>query len=341
MKKLPFLLASSLMLGGMTTTTFAGELPGYTDGAQLIRVEKSRGQIDAINDLVYSQIASATAVRQLHMSLLVPRNNDLKPAIVYFPGGGFTSAAWNKYIQMRMALADAGFVVAAAEYRTVPDKFPALVIDGKAAIRYLREHAQQYGIDPQRIGVMGDSAGGYMAQMMALTNGEHTFDQGSFLSRSSDVQAAVTLYGISDLRNIGEGFPTAIQKVHASPAVTEALLVHGSAFRDWPGATITSDNTKALAASPMGHLKGQKPPFLIMHGSADTLVSPVQSEQLYKALKKQGNQVDYLLLEGAGHGDIYWYQKPVIDRVVNWFKATLGTPQKAGGDTVKDKNANL
>ncbi|WP_437891674.1 alpha/beta hydrolase fold domain-containing protein [Phytobacter sp. V91] len=341
MNKLPACLTGGLMLVLASSTAFAAALPGYTEGAETLRVENTRGQIDAFNDLVYSQVKTATNVRQMRMTLLVPRSNDLKPAIVYFPGGGFTSAAWTKYIQMRMALAEAGFVVAATEYRTVPDKFPALVNDGKSAVRYLREHAGEYGIDPDRIGVLGDSAGGYLAQMMGLTNGDKSFDRGDFLARSSDVQAAATLYGISDLRNIGAGFPENIQKVHASPAVTEALLVHGSAFRDWPGASIASDNDKALAASPMGHVKGKKPPFLIMHGSADTLVSPVQSEQLYKALKSEGNKADYILLEGAEHGDIHWYQKPVIDRVVNWFKATLGAPVKADTHAVKDKNANL
>lgn len=340
MKKLPFLLTSSLMLGGMATSAFAAELPGYTDGAQVIHVDNTHGRVDTLNGVVYSQIKSAVAVRQMHMSLLVPRNSDLKPAIVYFPGGGFTSAAWDKFIEMRMALADAGFVVAAAEYRTVPDTFPAPVVDGKAAIRYLREHAKEYGIDPSRIGVLGDSAGGYMAQMMALTNGDKAFEQGDFLNQSSDVQAAVTLYGISNLLNIGEGFPTAIQKVHESPAVTEALLVHGSAFRDWPGAAIGSDKQKALAASPMGRINGKKPPFLIMHGSADTLVSPQQSAQLYKSLTAEGNKAEYVLLEGAEHGDDHWYQPPVIDRVVNWFKATLGAPLKHSAQT-KDKNANL
>ncbi|MDH0312904.1 alpha/beta hydrolase fold domain-containing protein [Klebsiella pasteurii] len=340
MKKLPLLLTGGLMLAGMASCVNAGELAGNTEGAQVIRVEKNRGRIDALNDIVYSQVKSTVAVRQLHMSLLVPRNGDLKPAIIYFPGGGFTSAAWNKFIEMRMALATAGFVVAAAEYRTVPDTFPAPVIDGKAAVRYLREHAAEYGIDPSRIGVLGDSAGGYMAQMLALTNGDKTFDRGDNPAQSSDVQAAATLYGISNLLNIGEGFPQAIQKVHQSPAVTEALLVHGSAFRDWPGATIDSDPQKALAASPMGHISGKKPPFLIMHGSADTLVSPVQSQQLYRALKKEGNPADYVLLAGAEHGDDSWYQKPVIERVVNWFKATLSAP-KAAATAEKDKNANL
>lgn len=340
MKKLAFIVTSSLMLGSIATAMAATSLPGNTNGAQVIHVENTRGRIDTLNGIVYSQIKSAVAIRQLHMSLLVPRNADLKPAIVYFPGGGFTSAAWDKFIEMRMALAQAGFVVAAAEYRTVPDTFPAPVIDGKAAIRYLREHAKEYGIDPQRIGVLGDSAGGYMAQMMALTNGDKAFEQGDFLNQSSDVQAAATLYGISNLLNIGEGFPAAIQKVHESPAVTEALLVHGSAFRDWPGAAIGSDKQKALAASPMGHVNGKKPPFLIMHGSADTLVSPLQSAQLYKALKEEGNKADYVLLEGAEHGDDHWYQQPVIDRVVSWFKATLGEPIKHS-TRAKDKNANL
>ena len=340
MKKLAFIVTSSLMLGSIATAMAATSLPGNTNGAQVIHVENTRGRIDTLNGIVYSQIKSTVAVRPLHMSLLVPRNTDLKPAIVYFPGGGFTSAAWDKFIEMRMALAQAGFVVAAAEYRTVPDTFPAPVIDGKAAIRYLREHAKEYGIDPQRIGVLGDSAGGYMAQMMALTNGDKAFEQGDFLNQSSDVQAAATLYGISNLLNIGEGFPAAIQKVHESPAVTEALLVHGSAFRDWPGAAIGSDKQKALAASPMGHVNGKKPPFLIMHGSADTLVSPLQSAQLYKALKEEGNKADYVLLEGAEHGDDHWYQQPVIDRVVSWFKATLGEPIKHSTQA-KDKNANL
>ena len=340
MKTLPLLFTSGLMLGTMSATAYAAELPGYADGAQVIHVDQTRGRIDTFNGVVYSQVKNAVSVRQMHMSLLVPRNHDLKPAIVYFPGGGFTSAAWDKFIEMRMALAEAGFVVAAAEYRTVPDTFPAPVVDGKAAIRYLRAHAAEYGIDPKRIGVLGDSAGGYMAQMMALTHGEKAWELGDFLDQSSDVQAAATLYGISNLLNIGEGFPPEVQHVHASPAVTEALLVHGSAFRDWPGAAIGSDRQKALNASPMGHISRNEPPMLIMHGSADTLVSPVQSAQLYKALKAEGNKADYVLVEGAEHGDDSWYQKPVIDRVVNWFKATLGAPVHTANGT-KDKDANL
>lgn len=292
-------------------------------GKKKMKVEINEGQIDVISNIIYSQATLRNANRPLKMTLLVPRTQKAKPAIVYYPGGGFTSANHEKFIEMRMALAKAGFVVVAAEYRTVPDRYPALINDAKAAVRYLRAHARQFGIDSQRIGVIGDSAGGYVAQMMGTTNGEKQFDTGDFTEVSSDVQAAVTIYGISNLMNIGEGYSEAIQEVHKSPAVTEALLIHGPAFADFAGESILSDPQKALEASPIGHIKQGMPPFLIMHGSADKLVSPIQSEQLYRALTEKGNQADYIEVEGAGHGDLYWFQPAIIDKVVRWFKEHL------------------
>lgn len=290
---------------------------------ETMKVNIERGRIDAVTGIVYSQITSASDNRTLQMTLLVPCTDKPKPAIVYYPGGGFLSAAHDRYVEMRMALAEAGFVVASVEYRTVPDMFPALLVDGKSAVRYLRAHARQFGIDPQRIGVIGDSAGGYLAQMVGVTGGDKEYDQGDYLDQSSDVQAAATIYGISNLMNIGEGYSQEIQDIHASKAVTEALLVHGTAFASYPGASILSDTAKAMKASPMGHIRKDLPPFLIMHGTADALVSPVQSEQLYDALKKADNDVSYVEVEDAGHGDMYWFQQPVIDRVVRWFKEKL------------------
>ena len=288
-----------------------------------MKVEVTEHQIDEIGGVIYSQIQSRRSNRAMRMTLLVPRTTEKKPAIIYFPGGGFTTTDYEKFIEMRFALAKAGFVVAAAEYRVVPNKFPAILEDGKSAVRFLKAHADAYGIDASKIGVLGDSAGGYLSQMVAVTGNEKQFDKGDNLHVDSTVQAAATLYGISDLRNIGAGFDEAIQKVHQSPAVTEALLVNGVAFNEYPGASILSDSDKALAASSLGHIKKNLPPFLIMHGTEDKLVSPVQSEQLYEALKQNGNRVTYVKVEGAGHGDTVWFQKPIIDKVVTWFKDNL------------------
>lgn len=298
-----------------------------TPGAETMKPDIKNGQIDSMSGIVYSQIKGLRSNRAMRMSVMIPRDNKLKPAIVYFPGGGFTSSDYEKFTEMRTALAKAGFVVAAAEYRVVPNKFPALLEDAKAAVRFLRAHAVEYGIDPDRIGVLGDSAGGYLSQMIGATNGEKEFDKGDYLDKSSDVQAVVSLYGISDLRDIGAGFPEEIEKVHESPAVTEALLVNGPAFGKFAGASILQTPEKALEASPIGHVNGNEPPYLLMHGSADPLVSPVQSVQMFKALKDKKEDVRYIVLEGAKHGDISWYQPNVINTVVDFFKEKLGAPK--------------
>lgn len=299
-------------------------LPGWTAGAQVVRAEPAEGRIDALSNVVYSQIRSTRAVRQLRMSLLVPRTSTPKPAVVYFPGGGFTSADFEKFIEMRYALARAGFVVAAAEYRVVPTKFPALVEDGKAAVRFLRAHAAEYGIDPERIGVLGDSAGGYLVQMLGATSGEKGWDRGDWLEQSSSVQAVASLYGISDLLTIGKGLGEARESVHRSPAVTEALLLNGPAFDVNPGKSIFEDPQKAREASPIGHIDGSEPPFLLLHGSADTLVSPEQSAELFRLLRERKVDVEYRLYEGADHGGLVWFRESVIDGIVDWFKVKLG-----------------
>lgn len=317
-------LCAAAGLSGGAAAAAPESLPGWTAGAQVVRAEPAEGRIDALSNVVYSQIRSTRAVRQLRMSLLVPRTSAPKPAVVYFPGGGFTSADFEKFIEMRYALARAGFVVAAAEYRVVPTKFPALVEDGKAAVRFLRAHAAEYGIDPERIGVLGDSAGGYLVQMLGATSGEKGWDRGDWLDQSSSVQAVASLYGISDLLSIGKGLGEARESVHRSPAVTEALLLHGPAFDVNPGKSIFEDPQKAREASPIGHIDGSEPPFLLLHGSADTLVSPEQSAELFRLLRERKVDVEYRLYEGADHGGLVWFRDSVIDGVVDWFKMKLG-----------------
>lgn len=299
------------------------KLSGYAEGVKVIKIDQLEDQIDEVTGIIYSQIFKMRAVIPLHLSLLIPRTAELKPTVVYFPGGGFTSADYEKFIEMRMALAKAGFVVASVEYRVVPHVFPAPIIDAKAAIRYLKKHAAHLGIDPKRIGVIGDSAGGWLAQMVAMTPKEKAYEQGDFLNQSTEVQSVVSLYGISSLLNISDGFSEKLQKVHESPASTEALLVNGVAFSEFAGASIYECDDKALKASPIEYIKGEHPPFLIMHGSEDTTVSPQQSAQLYNALKAKDSPAHYILVEGAEHGSTHWFQPTIIDCVVTWFKQTL------------------
>lgn len=306
-----------------------------------IEVQQKNGIIDLLTDVTYTQIIQQRSVTPLKMTILVPRTNVLKPTIVYFPGGGFTSADYNKFYEMKDALAKAGFVVAAAEYRVVPNVFPAILQDAKSAVRYLKAHAAELGIDSEKIGVLGDSAGGYLSMMTGATNGESGFDVGENMDQNSMVQSVVSLYGISNLTNIGSDFSEKIQLVHKSPAVTEALLVNGPAFGTFPGASIESDPKKALAASPIGHVKKNLPPYLLMHGDADQLVSPSQSQQMYDALLKENNTAQLINVKGAAHGGIQFYQPEITNKVVDWFKLTLGDPAKGKKNPKKSGNSNL
>lgn len=316
--ELAVLAAASLLV----TTATAQDLMGQSPEAQVVDVPVVQGRIDAISGVVYSQVFErGRSVRGLKMTLFVPRTKEKKPAVLYFPGGGFTSADHEKFLEMRYALACAGYVVAACEYRAVPNKFPALLEDAKAAVRWMRAHASEFGVDANRIGLLGDSAGGYVVQMAGATNGEKNWDVGDFKEVSSDVQAVVSIYGISDLTTIGEGIGN--ENVHASAAVTEALLLNGPAFKDFAGASVNADPQKAKAASPIGHVDGTEPPFLLMHGSGDKVVSPLQSKKMFEALQNKKVEAEYVLVRGAEHGDLPWYQPGVISRVVNFFDRHL------------------
>lgn len=317
-KELAVLAAASLLV----TTATAQDLMGQSPEAQVVDVPVVQGRIDAISGVVYSQVFErGRSVRGLKMTLFVPRTKEKKPAVLYFPGGGFTSADHEKFLEMRYALARAGYVVAACEYRAVPNIFPALLEDAKAAVRWMRAHASEFGVDADRIGLLGDSAGGYVVQMAGATNGEKNWDVGDFKEVSSDVQAVVSIYGISDLTTIGEGIGN--ENVHASAAVTEALLLNGPAFKDFAGASVNADPQKAKAASPIGHVDGTEPPFLLMHGSGDKVVSPLQSKKMFEALQNKKVEAEYVLVRGAEHGDLPWYQPGVISRVVNFFDRHL------------------
>ncbi len=317
-KELAVLAAASLLV----TTATAQDLMGQSPEAQVVDVPVVQGRIDAISGVVYSQVFErGRSVRGLKMTLFVPRTKEKKPAVLYFPGGGFTSTDHEKFLEMRYALACAGYVVAACEYRAVPNKFPALLEDAKAAVRWMRAHASEFGVDANRIGLLGDSAGGYVVQMAGATNGEKNWDVGDFKEVSSDVQAVVSIYGISDLTTIGEGIGN--ENVHASAAVTEALLLNGPAFKDFAGASVNADPQKAKAASPIGHVDGTEPPFLLMHGSGDKVVSPLQSKKMFEALQNKKVEAEYVLVRGAEHGDLPWYQPGVISRVVNFFDRHL------------------
>ncbi len=198
------------------------------------------------------------------------------PAIVYVHGGSWTGGDKRSAVtqQDRVALAEAGFLVASINYRLAPEyRFPAMIEDAKCAVRYLRAHADEFNLDPGRIGAFGNSAGGHIVALLGLADESAGWDVGQYLDHSSAVGAVADLYGPTDLTTLVDNNREGV-------------------FR----------NEDLMAASPVNHVTENAPPFLILHGDKDSLVPLAQSQALYARLKEYGAQAELVVVRGGGHG---------------------------------------
>jgi acetyl esterase/lipase len=220
------------------------------------------------------------------MDVLYPKTlaDQPMPVIVYVHGGGWTSGDKSSVELLdNPAMAMLGYVLVSLNYRLAPQyKFPAQIIDVKCALRHLRANAEQYKIDPNKIGVMGASAGGHLVALLGTTDQSAGFDVGEYVDQSSRAQAVVDLFGPADL-----------------PALfTSNALVIG---RDVFGAT-SRDDPILVRASPVTYITRDDPPFLILQGDQDTTVPPQQSQSLYEKLKAGGVNATLVMVKNAGHG---------------------------------------
>lgn len=293
--------------------------------SHLLKVNVVTPEIKQISGVVYEQVPSRGYENvAMKMDILKPQSKTSLPAIVYVTGGGFINANKDNGIQLRMHLAEAGYVVASIEYRVAPTAvFPQPLEDVKASIRYLRANAKKFNIDPDRIGIVGGSAGGYLTAMAGVTSGTTTFDKGENLDQSSSVKAAVDLYGLSDLTRIGDDYSDAVKEAHKSAGATEALWVNGSPVFGGRDGGILADPAAAKAADPMTYVGKNSAPMLLMHGTKDFVVSPSQPDLLFQALRKEGIPSGRYLVEGAAHGGVYWDQAEALSIITDFFNKYL------------------
>lgn len=231
-----------------------------------------------------------------------------RPAVVFIHGGGWASADRTNGTPLILLLAENGFVAVSIDYRlSGVAGFPSQLEDGKCAVRFLRAHAAEYGVDPGRIGVMGGSAGGHLAALVGLTGDEKSREgSGGWESFSSKVSAVADLYGVSDL-------PGLIQSHKLNSAVEK--LMRGT-FEEKP--------ELYRQASPLLLVKAGAPPFYITHGDKDETVPIDQSERLAEVLRAAGAEVTFRVMPGIGHGSISTLPEYVRKDIVAFFVKTLG-----------------
>src|SRR5437773_525331 len=209
------------------------------------------------------------------------------PAVLCIHGGGFRAGKRDGYDALCLKLAQRGFVAATTSYRLAPKhQFPGAVHDVKAAVRWLRGHAAKYQIDPARIGVMGSSAGGHLAQFLGVTGGVKEFEgDGGQADQSSSVTCVVNFYGPSDFtKSYGKSVDAA-----------EVLPL-------WLDGDLETAKPRHIQASPLNWVTPNAAPTLILHGTEDKYVAYEQGVWMRDRLQACGVEVQLLTFEGAGHG---------------------------------------
>jgi acetyl esterase/lipase len=288
-----------------------------------------RTKLRAMNDVVFARRALANGKSlDLSMDIQMPDTPKERPVVIYVTGGGFIQAPKEAALNLRTYVAEAGFVVASIEYRTVRDgaNYRDGIADVKSAVRYLRANAVKYGIDPARVAVWGESAGGYLAAMVGVTNGIKSFDVGNDLEQSSDVQAVVDKFGASDLSKLASDFDQRAKDANNAPDNPIARYI-----AIVPETRLLDTQIATTAANPLTYVKAAHPPFLIFHGSRDRLISPSQTLILHNALTAVGGHSVRYVLDGAGHGDLSflgdtesglpWSARQTMDIIVDFLRA--------------------
>ena len=228
--------------------------------------------------------------RSLVMDIVQPRDcPGPRPAVLMYHGGGWVAGDRSDMAPMAKFLASLGYTAASAQYRLASKQgphYPAQVQDTFAALKFLKSHAKEYDIDPDRIAVMGESAGGHLALLVGLARDPSIFGGDDYPDVSAKVACIVDIYGPTNLPDL------------CQTGDLVARLV-GPIFLN---ARLCDEPVKWRDASPINHVRADAPPVLIVHGIGDETVPIGQADQLHKALHEAGATCQIVRVKGAGHG---------------------------------------
>ena len=277
--------------------------------------------LDGISEK-YLDISYCTDSPSQKLDIYMPNVRDDKPCpvIVHFHGGAFMGCTKrDDSVEPMLRGLDRGYAVVSAEYRKSGEaRFPAMVYDAKAVVRWVRAHAEEYGLDPEHIAVWGPSSGGWLASFTAVTNGNGSFEDLSqgWGDYSSIAQACIDWCGpCGGFLNMDKDFIKSGSGAadHSQPDSPESLFL---------GAPITSVPELVRLADPRSHIREDVPPFMIVHGGADQVVPVEQSERFYDAIIAKAGKERAELHIAPGkphHGDPWYHERWVSDMCLDFL----------------------
>ncbi|MDR1807927.1 MAG: alpha/beta hydrolase [Propionibacteriaceae bacterium] len=262
--------------------------------------------------------------RALHLQVLLPPLEQAPPddpasrairfpLVVYVQGSAWREQVLGAALPALAEFATRGYVVAIVEYRpSSVAPFPAQVKDARSAVRFLRDHAEDFHVDPARIAVWGDSSGAHTTVMLNLTEADPDYSD----EPADDLGVAcyVDFYG-----------PMAIARMNEEPSIQDHIAPDSPEGELIGGRDVWANPLAVAPTVAMNHIDPGRPPkpLLILHGSQDRLVPFAQSVLLYEALQAAGAPVTFYQLRGAGHGGPAFWQPPVLDLVDAFLRGHL------------------
>jgi acetyl esterase/lipase len=239
------------------------------------------------------------------------------PLLVYIHGGGWLGG--DKGQVEGLPLLHHGYCVASLNYRFSNQAiFPAQIEDCKAAIRWLRAHAAEYGYDPKRIGAWGGSAGGHLTALLATTGTTRDFDVGENLEKSSAIRCGIDVFGPTDFPGyVPPNDSPMIQRTGKDSVLVQLL-----------GGPVDEKLELARKASPVTWASKDSAPLYILHGTVDPLVPLEQSQRLADKYKAAGVEVTLDVVEGAGHGGPQFFADDRPRKLLEFLERHLGAPSQ-------------
>lgn len=242
---------------------------------------------------------------EIKCDMYTPQVDGQLPGLIVVHGGGWRSGTKFRYRPHAIKMAQNGYVVMCINYRHAPAfEFDDQVADVKAAVRWLKSNAQEYSVDPNRIGIWGYSAGGHLAAMVGTTDA------------SADLEGEVS-------ENLKE-FDSRVNAVAigAAPCDIEAYPVDSIKLYYWLKTTRKEDPQKYRRASPLTYVSSDDPPFFIFHGNEDSLVPIDLSKSFHEKLKLSGVETQFKEFDDYGHFDMFWYRVG-LDESIEFFDSVL------------------
>jgi acetyl esterase/lipase len=266
----------------------------------------AQAQVEIVPDVVYGHKDGLA----MTFDVIKPKANANGAAVIFMVSGGWVSP-YNPPQQTAMRfkdLLDKGFTLVAVRHGSSPKYLiPEIVSDVRRAVRFIRHNAKQWGVDPNRLGVFGGSAGGHLALVLgtASDNGDPNAKE-DFMKESDRVASVVAYFPPVDLRPLARGL---------NPERT------GGALDRFPA--LNFEKEKAPDYSPIVHVSPDDPPTLLIHGDKDNLVPVNNSKVIHEAFQKNNVKTQLIIIEGAEHGFRGEDANRAGAAMASWFEQTL------------------